>query len=106
MLGAGPTRRVGRAREVALGVERLELPHRLLVDDLLLRGGPHRTSLKALKASKHGLDFGALSPVLPERLQNKTKRIQLAPRLFAADVARLLNRQLILLPLQEQGGAA
>ena len=57
--------------------------------DLMLRFGPRKLSLETLKASPHGLDLGALEPVLPARLFTPGKRLQLAPELFVKDVPRL-----------------
>ncbi len=45
--------------------------------------------LKTLRASPHGIDLGALEPALPLRLQNREKRIDLAPQKLVADLARL-----------------
>lgn len=56
--------------------------------DLGLRFGRHRTSVKALEASPHGVDFGPLQPALAELLP--TGRVDLAPNPVLADVARLL----------------
>ena len=62
-----------------------------------LRFGPHgrgmfgRTglSLDRLRAQPHGVDLGPLEPRFPHRLATPDKRIRLAPREFAADMARL-----------------
>jgi anaerobic selenocysteine-containing dehydrogenase len=68
-------------------------PKRVL--DLMLRLGPHGgrmgrdMSLARLKAHPHGIDLGPLEPRLPGILGNQEQRIQLAPRLFVDDVARL-----------------
>lgn len=48
-----------------------------------------RASFATLERSPHGVDLGALTPMLPERLATKDKRIVLAPAEFCADVARL-----------------
>jgi anaerobic selenocysteine-containing dehydrogenase len=74
-------------------------PERIL--DFGLRVGPHGEayganpgglSLDVLKASPHGIDFGALAPRLPEVLTNETGRIDLAPGYITADVDRLSGR--------------
>jgi len=66
--------------------------------DLGLRLGPHGAGLsglgrgltfRRLAAHPHGVDLGPLEPCLPARLATKDKRIDLAPALFVADVARL-----------------
>ncbi|WP_306799742.1 molybdopterin oxidoreductase family protein [Corallococcus sp. AS-1-6] len=72
-------------------------PERIL--DLGLRMGPygsrfhplkkHSLSLAKLRAAPHGIDLGPMKPSLPGRLRNRSKRIQLAPELLVADVARL-----------------
>ena len=66
------------------------------VIDLALRAGPYGLrrgqaglSLRKLRQAPHGLDLGALEPMLPARLQNATRRIQLAPPELLADAARL-----------------
>lgn len=66
-------------------------PHKIL--DLALRFGPygrdngHGLKLPLLKRQPHGVDLGPLRPCLSQRLVNG--RIQLAPNLFTADLARL-----------------
>ena len=60
--------------------------------DVLLRIGPYRTSVKKLEGAPHGLDFGALVPCLPKRLQTADQRIQLAPELYLGDLQRLKRR--------------
>ena len=57
--------------------------------ELGLREGPYRTSLDALRAHPHGVDYGPLQPCLPERLLTADGRIRLAPPAFVADLARL-----------------
>ncbi len=74
-------------------------PQRLL--DIGLRRGPYGAgwrpgarglSLKRLARSPHGIDLGPLQPALPKRLATANRRIQLAPALLAADLARLAAR--------------
>jgi anaerobic selenocysteine-containing dehydrogenase len=57
--------------------------------DLLLRTDASKLSLRKLAAHPDGLDLGPLQPCLPERLQTKDKRIDLAPQLVLDDLARL-----------------
>ena len=57
--------------------------------DLLLRTDAPRLSLRKLAAHPDGLDLGPLQPCLPERLQTKDRRIDLAPRLVLDDLRRL-----------------
>jgi anaerobic selenocysteine-containing dehydrogenase len=57
--------------------------------DLGLRAGPYATSLDALRAQPHGVDYGPLQPCLPQRLLTADRRVQLAPPAFVADLARL-----------------
>jgi anaerobic selenocysteine-containing dehydrogenase len=60
--------------------------------DVLLRLGPHRLSVKKLQNAPHGIDLGALVPRLPQALETVDKRIDLAPRVYVDDVARLTAR--------------
>ena len=55
--------------------------------DGLLRTGPHRLSLKKLGENPHGVDLGALEPRLDDFLGGRA--IQVAPRVFLDDLARL-----------------
>jgi len=48
----------------------------------------HRLSLDALRDHPHGLDLGALKPNLPSRLKTANQRIQAAPAVILADLAR------------------
>ncbi len=75
---------------IALKTARLLGPQRAL--DLLLRFGPHRLSLAKLRAQPHGIDLGPLLPQLPERLQTRDRRLQLAPKVFLGDLPRLDSR--------------
>lgn len=63
-----------------------------VVVDVLLRLGPWRTSVNELERSPHGIDYGALTPCLPMRLQTKDQRVHLAPAVFVDDLKRLLRR--------------
>lgn len=71
-------------------------PERLL--DLLLRAGAYGDrfddaaeglSLAKLQAAEHGVDLGPLAPRLPAMLATESGKIELAPELLVADVARL-----------------
>jgi anaerobic selenocysteine-containing dehydrogenase len=56
--------------------------------------GKYGLSLDALRENPHGVDLGELQQSLPRRLQNKDKRIALAPEMLIADVDRLLASDL------------
>jgi anaerobic selenocysteine-containing dehydrogenase len=58
-----------------------------VVTGLLKTGG--RTTMKALRKNPEGVDLGPLRPTMPERLQTPDKRIDLAPPLVVADLARV-----------------
>jgi anaerobic selenocysteine-containing dehydrogenase len=82
------------AARAKLGAERG--PERLL--DLLLRSGVHGDrfddaapglSLAKLVRQEHGVDLGPLAPRLPAMLATESGKIELAPELLVADVARL-----------------
>jgi anaerobic selenocysteine-containing dehydrogenase len=60
--------------------------------ELGLRLGPHRLTMKKLRAATHGLDLGPLEPRLPERLGTPDHAIHLAPREYLEDLARLERR--------------
>lgn len=49
-------------------------------------------SLSELEDNPHGKDLGPLKPQLPERLQTRDKRLQLAPKVLLGDVPRLVKR--------------
>ncbi|THF87306.1 molybdopterin oxidoreductase family protein [Deinococcus sp. KSM4-11] len=57
--------------------------------DLGLQHGPYRTSLDDLRQHPHGVDFGPLTPCLPERLLTADSRLNLAPAAMLADLPRL-----------------
>ena len=57
--------------------------------ELGLQHGAYRTSLDALRAHPHGIDYGPLEPCLPDRLLTGDGRIQLAPEPYVTDLARL-----------------
>ena len=79
-----------RKLRLTLRAARLLGPQRSL--DLLLRFGPHKLSLRKLRAQPHGVDLGPLVPQLPARLQTHDKRLRLAPEAFLADLPRLESR--------------
>jgi anaerobic selenocysteine-containing dehydrogenase len=57
--------------------------------EVALRTGPHRLSLRKLEAAPHGLDLGPLESRIPARLATKDRKVQLAPAVYLADLARL-----------------
>ena len=57
--------------------------------DVLLRLGPHRTSVSALRQNPDGIDFGPLVSRLPGVLGHPSKRVDLAPAALVADLGRL-----------------
>lgn len=61
--------------------------------DRSLQTGPygksHGLSLQKLKENPHGIDLGALVPMLPERLRTKDKRIKLCPEIMLTDMNRV-----------------
>ncbi|WP_119422327.1 molybdopterin-dependent oxidoreductase [Desertibaculum subflavum] len=87
---AGP-----QAPAVLKAVEALRGPDRLL--DLALRGGPYGDmfgmkpgglNLAKLAATPEGIDLGALEPLIPEVLRTPSGKIELAPDMLIADMAR------------------
>lgn len=50
--------------------------------------GPYRLGLGKLRRNPHGIDLGPLRPSLPGRLATANKRIDAAPELLIADLAR------------------
>lgn len=80
-------------------VERWLTPNRMLA--LGLRFGPYGSklnpfskglTLRTLKRSPHGIDLGPLRRCLPDRLRTPKKRIDLAPKIFLDDLARIKGR--------------
>jgi anaerobic selenocysteine-containing dehydrogenase len=61
-----------------------------------LRLGPYRKriSLAAVERAPHGVDLGPLESRLPDTLYTADRRIQLAPREYLDDLARLRDRAL------------
>ncbi|WP_407538264.1 molybdopterin-dependent oxidoreductase [Deinococcus radiomollis] len=54
-----------------------------------LKHGPYKLTLDDLKAAPHGLDFGPMTPCLPEKLLTENGRLNLAPESLLADLPRL-----------------
>jgi anaerobic selenocysteine-containing dehydrogenase len=54
-----------------------------------LKLGPHRVTLRQLRAAPHGIDFGPLEPRLPARLGTRDKAVDVAPRIYLDDLPRL-----------------
>jgi len=63
-------------------------PARLI--DLMLRGGPYDVTLADLEAAPHGIDFGPLTPRMPDVIGTPSGKIELAPPAITGDVPRLL----------------
>jgi anaerobic selenocysteine-containing dehydrogenase len=87
-LTADDVRRVaGPATEMVLAqVAGTVGPERLL--DLALRTGPYRITLEQLHTAPAGLDLGELQPRIPEILRTPSGKVELAPPLLVADLAR------------------
>jgi anaerobic selenocysteine-containing dehydrogenase len=66
---------------------RMSVSPTLTLAGLLTTG--RRLSWRTLRKNPAGVDLGALRPTMPERLQTKDKRIDLAPPLVVDDLARL-----------------
>lgn len=62
------------------------------VIDLGLRTGAYDLSVKKLLEQPHGVDLGPMKPQLPDRLFTRDHRVELAPKLFVDDMARLERR--------------
>lgn len=75
-------------------------PVRLL--DLMLRVGPHRTSLATLREHPHGIDLGPLEPRLAQILSTKSGAIEILPAEIAADLPRL--RRELTRPARDRDG--
>jgi len=57
-------------------------------------GKSHNLTLKKLLDHPHGIDFGAMTPCLPNRLFTEDKQINLAPVIFVKDLERLQQQYL------------
>jgi anaerobic selenocysteine-containing dehydrogenase len=88
LLARSDRRRPLKKRAVTQARLRLS-PTRIV--DLLLRTGGGKLSVRKLRQNPDGVDLGPLRPGLPERLQTKDKRVDLAPRLVMDDLARVLD---------------
>lgn len=97
-LAADDVRRVaGPFAEAVLGqVAKWRGPERLV--ELALRGGPYGDqfgrrpdglTLDKVKATPGGVDLGALSPRIPEVLRTPSGKIELAPPMLVAELAKL-----------------
>ncbi len=84
-----------QARAKAMVLQQLT-PRRMI--DIGLRQGPYGgglrpfargLTLQALEQQPHGVDLGPLQPSLPQRLRTSDGRLQLAPAMLLADLARL-----------------
>ncbi|MCG2583704.1 molybdopterin-dependent oxidoreductase [Massilia sp. TS11] len=84
------------APQLLAALDPLQGPERLL--DLGLRTGPYGDqfgarpgglTLAALQAAPSGIDLGPLAPRLPEVLRTPSGKIELAPPLLVADLARI-----------------
>lgn len=71
-----------------------QTPKRLL--NLGLKTGPygksHQLSLKKLQTNPHGIDLGALTPMMPDKLFTKDKKINLAPDVLLAGMDEVARR--------------
>ena len=78
-----------------LGTKREPFPRPDQILDMGLKIGPYgamrqhpaKLSLAVLKAEPHGVDLGALSPSLPQRLVHKDRHIRCAPPEMLAELA-------------------
>ena len=87
---------LGKRRARALdAARRTFLPRRFV--DAALRAGPwglrhgRRLTLRKVRQHPHGLDLGALHPVLPRRLMTPGKRIRLDHPVVVADWQRVIS---------------
>ena len=60
-----------------------------------MRRGRAGLSLAKLRRAPHGVDLGALSPRLPDRLGHKDRKVDLAPQIYLDDLSRLEQRWLV-----------
>ncbi len=82
------TARLGAGLKDRLAVKaRFAASPATMIAGLLKTGG--RTTMRALRKQPEGVDLGPLRPTMPERLQTKSKRIDLTPELVVADLDRL-----------------
>lgn len=57
--------------------------------DLALRAGPHRLSLRHLRANPHGVDLGPLTPAARTRVRTPDRKVDLLPALIRDDLPRV-----------------
>ncbi|HEV2778612.1 MAG TPA: molybdopterin oxidoreductase family protein [Actinophytocola sp.] len=76
--------------ELRAGLDGDSGPELLL--DALLKLGPYGLSLAQLKANPSGVDLGPLEPRLKELLCTESGRVELAPPVLLADLARMRER--------------
>ena len=80
------------AQQLGAPLQRVMAPERQI--DLGLRTGPYgrksvqRLSLAKLRGAPHGIDLGPLAASFPARLASADKKIDCAPKLLLADLAR------------------
>jgi anaerobic selenocysteine-containing dehydrogenase len=80
---ASPSARLAR------GAARIARDLQERVIDLLLRAGPYRLSLDALRAAPHGVDLGPLMPSRRARVRTPGALVRLAPEVFVREVPRI-----------------
>ena len=79
---------VGKRLVEKLGQPVKAMPKPQQIVDMGLQVSPRKLSVKALAATPHGVDLGALRPTLPERLAHPSKRINAAPPQIFEELAR------------------
>lgn len=62
---------------------------KFLLNQGLKRGPYDHVNLKSLKKQPHGIDLGALKPMLPAALQHKDKKIHLNMEFYKSDLGRV-----------------
>ena len=91
-------------------IRRFVGPERIL--DLGLRFGPYGArvnpfskglSLRKVRKAVHGIDLGAMTPCLPERLRTADKCIELAPEVLVKDLERVKARFLAPVSFESNG---
>ena len=100
---AGAGGEVATRAEAVLGAARppgrIPVPGRARRADLLdaaFLGGTaaHGITLETLRNELHGIDFGPLAPSLFERLETADRKVDCAPDVVLADVARFMSESL------------
>ena len=89
ILGELAVRLLGAPAPLARALRRAgrDLPDHVV--DLLLRIGPYRLSLQALRDAPHGIDLGALRPSRGRRVRTPDGLARLAPEVFVRDAPRI-----------------